>query len=68
LASKERQQAFLQPLGAAGNGVPLYEQFLRRLEADFGRPVAAGEFGADMEVSLVNEGPVTIIIDSKNPE
>jgi D-Tyr-tRNA(Tyr) deacylase len=48
--------------------LPLYEQFLRRLEADFGRPVAAGEFGADMEVSLVNEGPVTIIIDSKNPE
>jgi D-tyrosyl-tRNA(Tyr) deacylase len=48
--------------------LPLYQQFLRRLAADFGQPVEAGEFGADMEVSLVNEGPVTIIIDSKNPE
>lgn len=48
--------------------LPLYEQFLRRLAADFGRPVAAGEFGADMDVSLNNDGPVTIIIDSKNPE
>jgi len=48
--------------------VPLYEQFLRRLAADFGQPVAAGEFGADMKVSLINDGPVTIIIDSKNPE
>ncbi len=48
--------------------LPLYEQFLRRLQADFGRPLAAGEFGADMKVSLVNDGPVTIIIDSKNPE
>jgi len=48
--------------------LPLYEQFLRRLASDFGRPVASGEFGADMKVSLVNDGPVTIIIDSKNPE
>jgi D-tyrosyl-tRNA(Tyr) deacylase len=48
--------------------IPLYEQFLARLAADFGQPVAAGEFGADMKVSLVNDGPVTIIMDSKNPE
>jgi D-tyrosyl-tRNA(Tyr) deacylase len=48
--------------------LPLYEQFLRRLAADFGQPVAAGEFGADMKVSLINDGPVTIIIDSKSPE
>jgi D-tyrosyl-tRNA(Tyr) deacylase len=48
--------------------VPLYEQFLRRLAEDFGQPVAAGEFGADMKVSLVNDGPVTIIIDSKERE
>ena len=48
--------------------IPLYEQFLRRLAADFGQPVAAGEFGADMKVSLTNDGPVTIIIDSKHPE
>jgi D-tyrosyl-tRNA(Tyr) deacylase len=48
--------------------IPLYEQFIRRLEADFGRPIQTGEFGADMQVSLTNDGPVTIIIDSKNRE
>jgi D-aminoacyl-tRNA deacylase len=48
--------------------IPLYEQFLRRLAQDFGQPVAAGEFGADMKVRLVNDGPVTIIIDSQKPE
>lgn len=45
--------------------VPLYETFLRRLSADLGKPVPAGEFGADMQVELVNDGPVTIIMDSK---
>jgi D-tyrosyl-tRNA(Tyr) deacylase len=45
--------------------IPLYETFLRRLSADFGRPVQAGEFGADMQVALVNDGPVTILIDTK---
>jgi len=48
--------------------VSLYEQFLRRLAEDLGQPVAAGEFGADMKVSLTNDGPVTIIIDSKEPD
>lgn len=48
--------------------VPLYEAFLTRLRADFGGPVAIGEFGADMKVALVNDGPVTIWIDSKNRE
>lgn len=48
--------------------VPLYEQFKSRLAQDLGRPVATGEFGADMQVSLVNDGPVTLIIDSKNRE
>ena len=48
--------------------VPLYEQFLRRLGEDLGRAVQAGEFGADMQVSLVNDGPVTILIDSKGRE
>ena|SRR6185436_222048 len=48
--------------------VPLYEKFIRKLTADFCRPVQTGEFGADMKVSLVNDGPVTIIIDSKNRE
>jgi D-tyrosyl-tRNA(Tyr) deacylase len=48
--------------------IPLYEAFLRRLEQDFGQPVARGEFGADMEVSLINDGPVTILMDSKARE
>lgn len=48
--------------------VPLYEQFITRLTQDFGRPVQTGEFGADMLVSLINDGPVTIIIDSKARE
>ncbi len=48
--------------------VPLYESFLSRLEEFSGRPVASGKFGAHMDISLVNEGPVTILIDSKNRE
>jgi D-aminoacyl-tRNA deacylase len=45
--------------------VPLYEAFVKRLEQELGRTVKTGEFGADMKVALVNDGPVTIIIDSK---
>lgn len=48
--------------------IPLYEQFVTRLEKDLGKPVQTGTFGADMRVSLTNEGPVTIIIDSKQRE
>jgi D-tyrosyl-tRNA(Tyr) deacylase len=48
--------------------VPLYEAFIRKLSADLGKPVQTGEFGADMKVELVNDGPVTIIIDSKLKE
>lgn len=44
--------------------IPIYESFIRKLGADLGRPVQTGEFGADMKVSLTNDGPVTIIIDS----
>ncbi|MGV3660667.1 MAG: D-aminoacyl-tRNA deacylase [Prosthecobacter sp.] len=44
--------------------VPLYEQFLSMLEADLGKPVARGVFGADMKVALVNDGPVTLILDT----
>lgn len=50
------------------HAVPLYEMFLQRLAELSGRPVRCGEFGADMEVELLNDGPVTIIIDSKNKE
>ena len=45
--------------------IPLFEKFTARLELDFGKPIQTGEFGADMQVSLVNDGPVTVIIDSK---
>ncbi len=48
--------------------VPLYEQFVARLSQELGKPVEKGEFGAHMLVSLVNNGPVTIIIDSKMRE
>jgi D-tyrosyl-tRNA(Tyr) deacylase len=48
--------------------VPLYESFVARLAQDLGKPVETGEFGADMAVSLTNDGPVTIVIDSKDPE
>jgi len=48
--------------------VPLYEAFVRKLTEDLGKPIQTGEFGADMQVSLVNDGPVTIIIDSKSRE
>ena len=47
---------------------PMYERFLTTLSATFGTEVEHGEFGADMKVSLVNDGPVTICIDSKNKE
>ena len=48
--------------------IPLYEQFIRKLAEDLGRPVQTGEFGADMKVYLINDGPVTIIIDTKLKE
>lgn len=53
---------------AAGHekAVPLYEEFCRRMSAALGKPVGTGEFGADMKVALVNDGPVTICMDSKN--
>ncbi len=48
--------------------IPLYEQFHTRLTADLGKTIPTGIFGADMQVSLINNGPVTILIDSKNRE
>jgi D-tyrosyl-tRNA(Tyr) deacylase len=47
--------------------VPIYEAFVKATEQELGKPVKTGEFGAMMEISLVNNGPVTIIIDSKQP-
>lgn len=48
--------------------IPLYEEFVASLEKEINKEVKTGEFGADMKVSLVNDGPVTIMIDSKNKE
>lgn len=48
--------------------VPLYEQFCRKLSEALGKPVGTGEFGADMKVQLLNDGPVTICMDTKNKE
>lgn len=48
--------------------IPLYERFLKMAEHELGKPIGSGQFGADMKVALVNDGPVTILIDSKNRE
>jgi D-tyrosyl-tRNA(Tyr) deacylase len=48
--------------------IPLYEKFAAQLAGELGRPVSTGKFGADMAVSLVNDGPVTIVMDSKRRE
>ena len=48
--------------------IPMYEKFVKQLETDLGKTVRTGEFGADMKVALINDGPVTIAIDSKNKE
>lgn len=55
---------------AAGHeiSIPLYQQFCERLRTQLGKEVATGEFGADMQVKLVNDGPVTICMDTKNKE
>lgn len=48
--------------------IPMYENFITRTETELDKKVQTGEFGADMKVSLINDGPVTILIDSKNKE
>jgi D-tyrosyl-tRNA(Tyr) deacylase len=48
--------------------IPIYEQFIQQLETDLGNPIQTGIFGTDMKVRLLNDGPVTIIIDTKNKD
>ena len=48
--------------------IPLYEKFVSRLQSEFGKKIQTGRFGADMKVSLLNDGPVTIVMDTKNRE
>lgn len=54
--------------GSHEKSIPLYEEFCNTLSESIGKRVGTGEFGADMKVSLVNDGPVTICIDTKNKE
>jgi len=51
-----------------GFAIPMYEKMIKQLESDLGKKIQAGIFGADMKVELLNDGPVTIIIDTKNRE
>ncbi|MDP4150326.1 MAG: D-aminoacyl-tRNA deacylase [Bacteroidota bacterium] len=64
---KGNRPSYIRAAGAE-LAIPLYEQTIRRLGAALGRPVQTGEFGADMKVELLNDGPVTILIDTKNRE
>lgn len=48
--------------------IPMYEAFVKQMELELGKKVQTGQFGADMKVALINDGPVTIIIDAKNKE
>ena len=48
--------------------IPVYEAFLKQLELDLGKKIGAGVFGADMKINLLNDGPVTIIMDTKNKD
>jgi D-tyrosyl-tRNA(Tyr) deacylase len=48
--------------------IPLYEKMITQLEKDLGKQIFTGEFGADMKVALLNDGPITIFIDTKNKE
>ena len=54
--------------GSHEHSIPLYEAFCSQLSAAIGKPVGTGEFGADMKVELLNDGPVTICMDTKNKE
>ena len=64
---KGNRPSYIRAAGHA-TAIPLYETFCRELEIALGKPVGTGEFGADMKVELLNDGPVTICIDTKNKE
>ena len=67
-STRKGNRPFYSRSAGPEKAVSLYEAFVQRLSADLGKPVPTGEFGADMQVELVNDGPVTIIIDSKMRE
>ena len=64
---KGNRPSYIRAAGHA-HAIPLYEYFVKNLETLLPHPVGTGEFGADMQVELVNDGPVTICMDTKNKE
>ena len=64
---KGNRPSYIRASGPA-HAVPVYEKFIEKMSERLGKPVGSGEFGADMKVTLVNDGPVTIIIDTKNKD
>ena len=64
---KGNRPSYIRAAGHA-TSVPLYERFCKELSLALGKPVGTGEFGADMKVELLNDGPVTICMDTKNKE
>ena len=64
---KGNRPSYIRAAGHA-TAIPLYEAFCSAMSTAIGRPVATGRFGADMKVELLNDGPVTICMDSKSPE
>ncbi len=64
---KGNRPSYIRAAGHA-HAIPLYEYFCQAIEKELGRPIGTGEFGADMKVELLNDGPVTICMDTKNKE
>lgn len=64
---KGNRPSYIRAAGHA-TAIPLYERFCKMLSDELGRPVQTGEFGADMKVNILNDGPVTICMDTKNKE
>ena len=67
-ATKKGNRPSYLKASKADVAIPLYEKMIAQLEKDLGKKIFTGEFGADMKVGLVNDGPVTIVIDTKNRE
>ena len=67
-ATKKGNRPSYLKASKADIAIPIYQKMITQLEIDLGKKIYTGEFGADMKVSLLNDGPVTIIIDSKNKE